>query len=438
MEHIESALGVYSSTGGFLLLLKSLFTIGVCPPTLGANWRLRTGCTPYLEYVTNLVLPRVTGCFKSLPPLPFRTAQDKLTVTALALEVVEAVLTRYCVLSHSAPGFKTVSERHRENLSTAQKQLGHAHLADAVVVEPFSEDGKLQSTYNDYGMAVAQHGSKSPNAFDRTYMSAETPGSLSASGGMDDTRMRGVPPVKSPGLTILAGLLSSVDSTLFDSIVAVLTALSAADGDSTDRFALAYSLYVATPPSLSSAKEGSSTSTTSYSHHTALEAIRPTSSAPTSREAMEWKERSTLSALRLLCAVIAREEALGKAIAMPGRLSLVPILRFHQKAHVASQLKVLDLQFLQLSQQIQAADIKSSIVSALTDCVAFRGIDDTRSVNISCAATVIVFYVERSLGSRKTFDLLCRPRDGRCFRLARAFGSQLVTCADNQSRRKRF
>jgi len=437
MEHVESALGVYSSTGGFLSLLKSLFKSGVYPSNLGSNWRLRAGCTPYIEYIIHLILPRLTGKFMNLPALPFRTPQDRLLIITLAFEAVEAALARYCVLppipipvADQAQARNTYSEC----LSIAEKELGLRSLAEDVVIEPFSEEEKNLS-YADFAfLRDIERQSLISNSNDGRLLQSVTSGS-SFSDAAADRSTRGVPPAKSPGLTVLMSILSSTDAVLFNSITGVARGLGGPSSEcvATDRLALAYSLYVATPPSFSLAKEAFGNTSSPFSAHIIVEAIQPKSNAPTSEKALELKERLSLSILRLLCAVLVREPAIMALVAVaPSQSSLVPILRFQTSFQVASQLKVFDFQLSRLAQQIHTADLSYSIVSDLIDCACFQGVDEKRSVRIASAATSIVFYLERSLGPRRGFDLLCRDRDGRSFRLARTFGCQLVACAGLQ------
>jgi hypothetical protein len=48
-EHVETKLGQYHATEGFLFLLSTLIKVVGCPPTLGSQWRIRLGCAPYIE-----------------------------------------------------------------------------------------------------------------------------------------------------------------------------------------------------------------------------------------------------------------------------------------------------------------------------------------------------------------------------------------------------
>ncbi len=95
-EHVESKLGNFPATEGFLFLLSTLVKVVGCPTNLGSQRRLRPGCAPYI-YVTDFILPRATGTDKSARPTRFARVSDECRVVARALEVVEAVIVRYAI-----------------------------------------------------------------------------------------------------------------------------------------------------------------------------------------------------------------------------------------------------------------------------------------------------------------------------------------------------
>ena len=97
MEHVEAQKGCYSSTEGLLYLLTVLIKTCGCPPDLGSQWRPRPGCTPYIEYVVDFVLPRAMGSKKGEKALYFASSADKYRLISRALEVIEAAVIRYYV-----------------------------------------------------------------------------------------------------------------------------------------------------------------------------------------------------------------------------------------------------------------------------------------------------------------------------------------------------
>ena len=432
MEHVESATGVYPSTMGFLSLLKSLFTMGICPSNLGSNWRLRAGCTPYIEYVMYLVLPRVAGKFKGFPALPFRSAQDQMAMAALSSEVLETVLARHCALSPSRDGTASTAAMFKEHFEIARKMLGHSHLSSDVFVEPLPDEGAIP-VYQDFGCNPRSDWDAPSNVTNNAY-----PSGASTSLASNGTGTHGIPPAKSPGLTIIAEMRSPLDSVLFESIVSILESISTSPEGilSSDDYSLAHALFVATPPSFEVAKEASRLSPSRIFQNIPIDIIRPKRNAPTGSDDLIWKERAAVSILRLLCAVFVREDIIAKAVSSTGNLKVVPIIRFQGEGRTASQLKVISMSFTRLSQRIASVDTASALVTTLISLVSFRGSSNEISLSISTAATAVVFYIERSLGTQKGFDLLCCPRDGRNEKLAQSFGLQLMICAEQQSRRQ--
>ena len=421
MEHVESALGVYKSTGGFLSLLKSLVSAGGCPSRLGSNWRVRAGCTPYVEYVVDLVIPRATGKFGNCPSLPFRTDQDKNSLVGLALELVEIVVSSYIVPSPELKG-KLLNDCYKKSLECAKRKLGHEDLANAVVTEPPFSGGDL---YPDLGAIEVAKTTDDSSPF--APKSTLAPSAF-ANNSNPTHRAVDIPPGMSPGFTVLAEALSS-ESTLLDSLLEALRSavLATKDCIGSDNFALAQSLYVTTQPSFSSAKKASrSSSIELLPRQATLEALQPVPSLPTHTKLVECKERSILSVLRILCAVVAREEVCRSTLKQASTpMALVPFLRFQAKSHTASQLKVLVLNFAHLSEQITTADTQTSVVSQLIDCASVRTF---QSADIASAAAALIFSVGEELGPQKGLNLFCRRHKARSYHLARAFGDTLLRC----------
>ena len=135
LEHVEMPSGTFPATEGFLFLLTTLVKCVGCPSKLGCEWRLRTGCQPYIEYVTDFVLPRATGMAKSVKAIPFRDASDKCRLIARSLEVIEAVLTRY-VVPPAGPkvDFNTVKERFASDVKMASSDLGLSPIVGDIFV----------------------------------------------------------------------------------------------------------------------------------------------------------------------------------------------------------------------------------------------------------------------------------------------------------------
>ncbi len=95
MEYVESKKGSYPATEGLLKLLAVLFASTCCPTDLGSGTRKVLGCSPYIEYVIDFVLPRVMEVKNGKETLYFSSKTEKYRLLTRALEVINAVLVRY-------------------------------------------------------------------------------------------------------------------------------------------------------------------------------------------------------------------------------------------------------------------------------------------------------------------------------------------------------
>ena len=215
-EHVEAELGQYHATEGFLFLLSTLIKVVGCPSTLGSQWRLRPGCAPYVEYVTNFVLPRTVGMDKNVQPLYFASVSDECRLVERALEVVEAVIVRYVVPPPSTAVFNMddVKDRYLANVKIAKKDMGLSTIASDVFFEPENlDEDEINSAFDDF-----------QNAFlppqDVAALWTNDPGSdemLEASFGNQ------VPLPKTPGFAIMCNLLSTNGGVLFQIIQKILS-----------------------------------------------------------------------------------------------------------------------------------------------------------------------------------------------------------------------
>ncbi|GAX19756.1 hypothetical protein FisN_37Lh024 [Fistulifera solaris] len=422
MEYVEAATGVYPSTKGFLDMLKSLIKSGICPNDLGSVWRSRTGCTPYIEYVVDYILPRLSRPFQGFPLLPFRSSNDKLSITVRACEIVKEALSNYLIA-------EAIGDTYELCLLKAKAVLGIDNLADSVVTQPRMTDGPLDYL-RDFGLLLSGtsnsvEGSKLNNAKVEIGAPIIEPA---------QTFKAGFPPTKSMGLTILSSILSLTDATLFETLVLLTRDLAESFPGSTasDQFSAAAALYIATPPSFLSSKDGSRVSNAPFSEYNALEALRPSLSSCSVSRTLKYRQRLEVAILQILCAALVREEAL---IALKNsakrKISVFSILAFEANGQRYSNVKERDLHLTQLSKHIESVDMRSSF---LLDLIAMSSVstklDEIYRVQRASAATAIIFYVQRSLGSLKDTDLLVRRRDGRNGLLARAFASQLLCSSE--------
>ncbi|KAL3920330.1 MAG: hypothetical protein SGILL_003317 [Bacillariaceae sp.] len=315
LERIESKKGWYPSTEGFLELLNSLVRAVGCPPTLGEDWRPRSGCTPYVEYVANFVLPRALGV-NGKEALFFRLPGDQSRLVSKALAVVNAVIVRYDLISDPEPclGIKAVQDNVRATNGMMDSRRVAEDFTDQVRTVPTLVGTPFQGQ------------------------------SATPSASADATAEISVPVPKSPGFTVLAEILSPSreDLDLFQVLGSVLLASGGPDGvwsvvgAQSQRMALVYALYGNTPPTFASAMEGTKRVTEDRKPlQNFLKPLVPFLDRANVEEfcfgnSVSWRERSIEVAMNILCAAAYREEAfISRLNAVPNPpLKLSPVLQF--------------------------------------------------------------------------------------------------------------
>ena len=279
MEHVEAIEGSYPATEGLLYLITSLVQTVGCPSNTGSDWRPRPGCTPYIEYVIDFVLPRATGSTNTgKSSLFFATPADKYRLVSRALEVVEAVIVRYMVpadssskdaLSSSAAlgannpsnqrqqqqkqplSLESMGHNYESSLRHASEQCALALVTSKIfpVVEKAEDlnQVEMQDSLRDYrneqlSLAPAQNaapettyagGSYSAQQFNATpgfHTPPSVAGPARTNAAVMDLQSMAVPCPKSPGFTVLASILSSERVHLFDILARLLIESDGARG----------------------------------------------------------------------------------------------------------------------------------------------------------------------------------------------------------------
>lgn len=278
-------------------LLKALVEAGGWPSDLGQNLRQTWGCAPYVEFV-NFVLPKSLG--QSSNQLPFRSADDQSRLLSCSLQVLDAVLCRYLLPDDIGRDFGTqgvAKTLHGITVEHARQALEAPHVADRVSVGTHDEDALLS---------------------------------------IDDFKNTGK--TKSPGFSVLFQMLASGPHSLLHTVVAVLVERTSGDAVaiSYDTLSLARSLYVSTPPTLSSARSGVSGSFSRSHQQTLLEGLRPPPDLVVD-SSIPWDSKSVLLSLRLLTASIAREKTFQKLSksSLPQH-GYTPLLSFDTKTIIPS------------------------------------------------------------------------------------------------------
>ena len=409
MEHIESRMGWYPSTEGFLKLLASLVVAVGCPSKLGERWRLRTGCSPYVEFVVNFVLPRALGTSKlsTLPILPFRVTGDQSRLVAHALSVVDAVLRRYKVPS-------TLGTRRGSSIADL---LGLKSISKII---EFARDDELDFVSDYKNQSISQYVYPQLELSTSGYLGSS---SLPTSANTSSTTAGSVPAIpspKSPGFAILADILSSAGGTMFHVLARILAPEDGKNGGpissglESDRAALAYALFGETPPNFSSAKMGAKQQPVPTKSVESL--LKPTLpsldlsviDATEFDDAVSWREQSIILALRILCATAARDEAFHSAVVSAKEpLKIVPLLRF-QKRHLGpSSLQVFDVQLSTLPSLLYSSELATRMRSSFVDYIGYATADTERDIDIATTAIALFYYSYQAKPPHQSVRTLC-------------------------------
>lgn len=431
MEYIEAVAGAYPATEGFLRLLSALFSTAGSPAGLGRSWRPRTGCSPYIEYVVRLVLPRAFGKFQNFPPLPFRSKEHKNRLLARAFGVAEVTLAQYDLVQDSLHFGTTpeieVSRNHEELIGYANSTLGQASLARTVVVQPKSNDHNLFKS--DFSARVpAESEAQEPTRQGRP--------SILSLGGDDRSQLLpaqhamavSVPRAKSPGLTTLVHVLSSRGESFLLAALAFLSESGswAADDGSADVASLSRALFNATQPAYGYGKSSRKSGRASTRHHL-LKPLSVSLDAPSYEGARYWREKAIISALTVLCAAIVREEALLRIVdSLPGR-KLIPVLRFESVHTGSTRLIDLDLQISRLSQLMMSSNAETGVLCSVTELAGYTSWNEDHEVRIAGAALSLLIYTERNMSKQFGLADFFRNQEHGRMKIASVLGNRFAT-----------
>ena len=413
MEHIEARMGWYPSIEGFLQMLRSLVCAVGCPSKLGQEYRVRSGCAPYMEFVIDLVLPRAFG-LRSSPRLPFRTYGDQSRLVTHAMSVVEAVVVRYSVPCDAL--------RIKDDTSSTAL-LGIQSVNDTVVI-PDSTTNNQESSKDFRNLSMSTL--KAPDIADGAPMALPSRSSTS------DLR---VPSVKSPGFIVLSDILSSIGGVILQAIGTVLTENGGPDatglyGQQSDMMEIAYATFGATPPNMSSAKEGSNQRDHSSHLQSLLKPLLPRTEIAilddyNLGDATYWREKSVVLALRILCAAATREKAFVDAVASSKTpLKIVPVLRFQSIRSNSSNLACYDVLPTQLSKSLFSMEHSELIRKTLVEYIGYNTSSDGRNSSLSATAMSLFFFLHQSMPPSYTLRELCGNDPDSS--LARAVAQRLV------------
>ncbi|KAG7360438.1 nuclear pore complex scaffold nucleoporin domain containing protein [Nitzschia inconspicua] len=390
MEHIEAKTGWYPATEGFLELLKALVCAVGCPSNLGESWRPRTGCTPYMEYVLNFVLPRALG-LNGNRILPFRLLGDQSRLVAKALAVVDAALVRYEV---PRPAVKTLC-------GTDSMSILDLEILNEKVISPSSKMD-AQEAERDFANLTTS-AATTPHL-----TSMESSNIVNANTQLTPTTS--VPLAKSPGFTILAELLSSSRGDLLQILCAILTEFDGAKGvlpwfgDQAKMMALSYALYGSTPPTFAGAVAGEKRyNGISVKEQAFLKPLFPkfllSNIDETSfDDSVYWRERTIKTTLDVLCTSAAKEDTFVAALSavQSPPLIMCPVLQFEQIPSSKANIVVLDPRSVdvhasRLTDLLLSTTDSRRVRSAIVEYIGFDASTDSNDAGISGTALSLVY-----------------------------------------------
>ncbi len=425
MDNIESKNGWYPSTEGFLDLLNSLVSSVGCPSKLGQNWRLRTGCTPYLEYVINFVLPKALGV-NSQQELPFRVPGDRSRLVSRALAVVESVVIRYNLppqpaLKSMKDQVSQVSTEKVSQVSTPLSVLGIQTVIDQVYAE--SKQQELQELKNDFRSMTVSSTLHAPNQ--QYGLNNSTMDPVSDQAIVGSSSVSTVPVPKSPGFTILVELLSSSCGVLLQVLNAVLTECGGRNGilsvfrDQSINMDMTYALFGATPPDLNSAKEGIKEDGPTKPLQNLLKPFFPKFQTSNIDDhfvdnSVLWRETSIASALHILCAAATREENFIATLmaAKEQPLKYVPVIEFQELkpgsgSALAIDKKAKDVRVSPLSDLLFSITGSRHLRSSIVEYIGYDSVAKENSTEIPAAALSLVYRMQQRISPPMSLHSLC-------------------------------
>lgn len=412
MEHVESQSGCYPSTEGVLQLITSLVSSAGCPSDLGQAselnklGRMRPGATPYIEYVAYFVLPRALGSRRGDNQLSFKTGADSSRLVARALEVIEAVATRYPVPS-SAPNLTTLVvelQHHTKMLDDASSLVRLPELAKTLMLTP---------TECDIKTSAIDFKSK------RTTLPISDKANIPLS----------LPHLKSPGFTILSDILSTADSELLKMLGLILKHDDGSRGVHTVysqkdfAYRVAWALFGDTAPSVATAKykydNGSS-----FVKQSLLRPLLPPIDVDgdlhRSTDSVYWRVKSIAISLRILGAVALKEREFVQTAG--GVTTIVPALHFNPRMNVIHKKEVHLTSVRNALLQNSSIRLLPSVIQYLVSISS----DDVEDAEISGTALALLVYCSAQTSATTILSALGGQSVAGELRFTRAMAERLT------------
>ena len=469
------------------LLTALISTVG-CPPELGAHWRPRTGCAPYIEFVVDFVLPRVIGSKNGSGRLFFATPADKARLLTRLLEVVEGVLFHYIVpppiqrSNHSSVSNSSVESKLnvQGKKSTAQNEQVH----DCLNLEDLLnyEHSMTEHAFTNRGLFVAKSLKSSSNRgtsmldfnikevlqdFRNITIPLNSSSNVEKISSNEYQDQRGassyetVPRAKTPGFFVLANMLSSNINSLSHILVRILledkntSNIYTLHGKSVHSKLMAMSLFGEIKPSYAAAKAGKTyvlakekemklSSMPSDLVKSMVETLIPPSLQDTrddrasgcmrlttsSNDAVFWRERSILLTLRIMCLAACREEAFTRAVSSsPTALNIIPVLRFVPQFNglVNKCVTSTTVRITRISSLLlDTVGFRAYLVPFLVQFVEYQCLALKEGEDIADCAMALISYLCASVSSHEYVRALCGPKANGQRNLAVAMSRRLL------------
>ena len=463
LEHLEAEAGVYPATEGFMYLLTTLIRTAGCPSDLGSQWRLRPGCLPYIEFVTNFILPRATGSMKNVTRLPFATVADEYRLVNRALEVIEAILVRY-VVPFSVDNFvlDQFKLQYQSLLNVAKKDIGVSLIPEILRDIDSLDSDELRDAIQDF--KITHNTNNGNNATAAIAHQAQS---------FNTSNANQIPLPKSPGFCIMAKLLSFNESSLLNIIHKILYQHGGSNsvhkcGEDMTFKSVAAALFRETPPNIDNSKRGIDCASQkqrnqldSNSYDASISSLlqsmikpvhplllmscterngsKEVSHSKSATDAILWRERSILLALRILAAAVVREGAFTHLSHNAG-LRIVPTLSFKGPIHGSYAHRLLEEDNVYVAKlssiltKVATATSEQEMLPLITNCVGYNASSLKDCQDIAKVSFCIVSYITQSFPQSQSVRVLC-GEDRDCGRLVGAFsqGLLLPTCEGQSS-----
>ena len=411
IEHIGSNKGEYPSAEGLMQLISVLISVAGCPSQLGSEWRPRAGCSPYIEFVTDFILPRAVGLYGN--GLYFSTPVNRCRLLMRAFEVVSAVITHH--------DWETEKEF---KLQTGLNAL--PHLTEAPCLSLDEKAMERTDSKQDFDSNTKSVSSQILSELDFE--------GANLNDGAAHMKDMSIPRAKSPGFYIMTNLLSSSP----DSLLRILLKVLVEDQDLYSNHAveksiykdvIAMSLFGELCPSFSAAKTGREyileqrrlrTTDLNISQFPLdfIQAISSPLCSPISVEFLTgsfkngkasyfgasndtvcWREHCILLGLRILCtATVHSGKFAAKMASFPSAGNIVPLLRL--KKHMSNNvglapLIVKSIQVSSLSELLlrgSHSNVKELLPSFAT-FVSFQSLSIPNEEEIALYAIILISHI---------------------------------------------